>query len=50
MSSRFGHVLVLLLPLPFKEDMKSIEADFYVVKSYDLTELKEKIAKTLETS
>jgi len=33
----------------FKDDMKSIEADFYVVKSYDLTELKEKIAKALET-
>src|SRR5208283_100184 len=26
----------------FKEDMKSIAADFYVVKSYDLTELKQK--------
>src|SRR5208283_2271785 len=34
----------------FKEDMKSIAADFYVVKSYDLTELKEKIAIALETS
>jgi len=34
----------------FKEDMKSIEADSYAVKSYDLTELKEKIAKALETS
>ena len=33
----------------FKEDMKSIAADFYVVKSYDLTELKEKIALALET-
>jgi len=33
----------------FKEDVKSIEADFYVVKSFDLTELKEKVAMTLET-
>jgi len=34
----------------FKDDMKSIAADFYVVKSYDLTELKNKIAMALETS
>ncbi len=33
----------------FKEDMKSIAADFYVVKSFDLTELKKKIAMALET-
>ena len=33
----------------FKEDVKSIEADFYVVKSFDLTELKNKIAMALET-
>jgi DNA-binding NtrC family response regulator len=33
----------------FKEDMKSIAADFYVVKSFDLTELKKKIATALET-
>jgi DNA-binding response OmpR family regulator len=33
----------------FKEETKSIAADFYVVKSYDLTELKEKIAMALET-
>ncbi|MCL5405971.1 MAG: response regulator [Deltaproteobacteria bacterium] len=32
----------------FKEDMKSIAADFYVVKSFDLTELKNKIAMALE--
>ncbi|HIJ75111.1 MAG TPA: response regulator [Deltaproteobacteria bacterium] len=32
----------------FKEDMKSIAADFYVVKRFDLTELKEKIAIALE--
>lgn len=34
----------------FKEDMKSIAADFYVIKSFDLTELKNKIKKALETS
>jgi hypothetical protein len=28
--------------------MKSIAADFYVVKSYDLTELKKKIVIALE--
>jgi len=33
----------------FKEDIKSIAADHYVVKSYDLTELKKKIAIALET-
>ena len=33
----------------FKEDMKSIAADFYVIKSFDLTELKNKIAMALET-
>ena len=33
----------------FKEETKSIAADFYVVKSYDLTELKKKIAIALET-
>jgi len=32
----------------FKYDMKSIAADFYVVKSFDLTELKNKIAMALE--
>jgi len=33
----------------FKEDTKSIAADFYVVKSFDLTELKKRIAVALET-
>ncbi|MBF0475811.1 MAG: response regulator [Deltaproteobacteria bacterium] len=33
----------------FKEDIKSISADFYVIKSFDLTELKKKIARALET-
>jgi len=32
----------------FKEDIKSIVADFYVIKSFDLTELKNKIAMALE--
>ena len=32
----------------FKEDMKSIAADFYVIKSFDLTELKTRIAMALE--
>jgi hypothetical protein len=30
--------------------MKSIAADFYVIKSFDLSELKSKIAMALETS
>jgi two-component system response regulator (stage 0 sporulation protein F) len=34
----------------FKEDMKSIAADYYVIKSFDLTELKTKIAMALEAS
>ena len=34
----------------FKEDMKSIAADFYVIKSFDMTELKKKIKMALETS
>ncbi len=34
----------------FKEDMKSIAADFYVIKSFDLTDLKSKIKMALETA
>jgi DNA-binding response OmpR family regulator len=34
----------------FKENMKSIAADFYVIKSFDLSELKNKIAMALEAS
>ncbi|ADK84425.1 response regulator receiver protein [Desulfarculus baarsii DSM 2075] len=34
----------------FKEDMKSIAADFYVIKSFDLTELKSKVKMALEAS
>jgi len=33
----------------FKENMKSIAADFYVIKSFDLTELKSRIAMALES-
>jgi len=33
----------------FKEDIKSVSADFYVVKSFDLTELKDKITRALAT-
>ena len=32
----------------YKEDPKSIAADYYVVKSFDLTELKMAIQKTIE--
>ncbi len=34
----------------FKEDIKSIAADYYVIKSFDLTELKNKIAIALEAN
>lgn len=34
----------------FKEDIKSIAADFYVIKSFDLTELKNKISMALEAN
>jgi DNA-binding response OmpR family regulator len=34
----------------FKKDIKSIAADFYVIKSFDLTELKNKIAMALESN
>lgn len=33
----------------FKEDLKSVAADYYVMKSFDLTELKKRIAMALET-
>lgn len=33
----------------FKTDLKSIAADYYVVKSFDLMELKKRIAMALET-
>ena len=34
----------------FKEDMKSIAANDYVIKSFDLTDLKESIKKNLEAA
>jgi two-component system response regulator (stage 0 sporulation protein F) len=34
----------------YKEDMKSTAADYYVIKSYDLSELKEKIGLILKNS
>ena len=34
----------------FKDDTKAIAADFYVIKSFDLTELKKKIVMALEAS
>jgi DNA-binding NtrC family response regulator len=34
----------------FKRDLKSIAADFYVVKSSDLTELKNTIVRALEST
>ena len=34
----------------FQHDLKSIAADYYVVKSVDLTELKSKVALALEKS
>jgi DNA-binding response OmpR family regulator len=33
----------------FKKDIRSIAADFYVAKNFDLSELKKKIAMALET-
>jgi len=48
--NRFYDIPVVLCTAydTFKEDMKSIAADFYVIKSFDLTELKNKIAMALE--
>jgi two-component system response regulator (stage 0 sporulation protein F) len=34
----------------FKEDLKSVAADYYVVKSFDLTELKKRVAMALEAA
>ncbi len=34
----------------FKEDLKAMAADFYVIKSFDLTELKQRIAQALEAT
>ncbi len=48
-KNRFYHMPVGLCSAydSYREDMKSVAADFYVVKSYDLDELKNNIAKTL---
>jgi len=48
--NRFYNLPVVLCTAydTFKEDMKSIAADYYVIKSFDLTELKSKIAMALE--
>ena len=50
--NRFYNLPVLLCTAydTFKEDMKSMAADFYVIKSFDLAELKSKISMALETS
>ncbi|MBW2109083.1 MAG: response regulator, partial [Deltaproteobacteria bacterium] len=32
----------------YREDVKSVAADYYVVKSYDLSELKSKLAALLK--
>jgi len=49
--NRFYNLPVVLCTAydTFKEDMKSIAADFYVIKSFDLTELKNKISMALES-
>jgi DNA-binding response OmpR family regulator len=50
--SKFYNLPVILCTAydTFKEDIKSIAADFYVIKSFDLTELKKKIAMALEAN
>ena len=48
--NRFYNLPVILCTAydTFKEDIKSIAANFYVIKSFDLSELKKKIAMALE--
>ena len=48
--NRFYNLPVILCSAydTFKSDLKSIAADYYVVKSSDLTELKKTIVKALE--
>jgi two-component system response regulator (stage 0 sporulation protein F) len=50
--NRFYNLPVILCTAydTFKEDIKAIAADFYVIKSFDLTELKKKIARALEAT
>jgi DNA-binding NtrC family response regulator len=49
--NRFYNLPVILCSAydSFKRDMKSIAADFYVVKSSDLTQLKKTITRALES-
>jgi two-component system response regulator (stage 0 sporulation protein F) len=50
--NRFYNLPVILCSAydSFKRDIKSIAADFYVVKSSDLTELKMTISRALEST
>jgi len=50
--NRFYNLPVILCTAydTYKEDIKAIAADFYVIKSFDLTELKKKIARALEAN
>ncbi len=50
--NRFYNLPVILCSAydSFRRDMKSIAADFYVVKSSDLTQLKKTIARALESA
>jgi two-component system response regulator (stage 0 sporulation protein F) len=50
--NRFYNLPVILCSAydSFKRDIKSIAADFYVVKSSDLTQLKKTIARALEST
>ncbi len=50
--NRFYNLPVILCSAydSFKRDVKSIAADFYVVKSSDLTQLKKTIARALESA
>jgi two-component system response regulator (stage 0 sporulation protein F) len=50
--NRFYNLPVILCTAydTYKEDIKAIAADFYVIKSFDLTELKKKISRALEAT
>ena len=49
-KNRFDHLPVGICSAydTFRSDIKSVPADFYVVRSSDLTELKNNISKTLD--
>lgn len=51
-KSRFSNLPVGICSAydTFRDDIKSVAADFYVVRSYDLTELKNCIANTIDAS